>query len=83
MDTDSVSELLAQAAELVQMFEYQDAVNKFYEAHQLEPENTKVLDSLAEVLLEIGHVDDAQHISCNRQTDTFWLSPFLLTCSVQ
>lgn len=69
MDTDTITELLAEAAELVQMFEYQEAVQKFYEAHQLEPENTTVLDQLAEVLLEIGQVDDAQHISNEPHTD--------------
>lgn len=76
MDTDSVTELLAEAAELVQMFEYQEAVQKFYEAHQLEPENTTVLDQLAEVLLEIGQVDDAQHISIKQHRAQLLVSPF-------
>lgn len=63
MELASVDELLAQAAELVEQYEFQAAVNKFYEAHQLEPDNTTVLDNLSEVLLELGLVEDAQHIS--------------------
>lgn len=76
MDVDAVSDLLAEAAELVQMGDYQDAVQKFSEAHQLDPENTTVLDSLAEVLLEIGQVDDAQHISNRQQATPFFFTPF-------
>ena len=56
MDTTTVAELLEEASELVQRFQYQEAVHKFYEANQLEPDNTQVLDSLAEALLELGQV---------------------------
>ena len=63
MELASVEDLLAQAAELVEQYEFQAAVNKFYEAHQLEPDNTTVLDNLSDVLLELGLVEDAQHIS--------------------
>ena len=71
MEVSSVDELLAEAASLVERYEFQEAVNKFHEAHQLEPENTTVLDNLAEVLLELGQVDDAQHISFERQNPIF------------
>ena len=63
MAAPSIDGLLAEAAAFVEQYEYQAAVDKFHEAYQLEPENTLVLDSLAEVLLEIGHVDDALNIS--------------------
>ena len=64
----SVDDILAEAAELVQMYEYQAAVDKYGEAYNMEPDNTVILDSLAEVLLEIGEVDNAQVISFNGAT---------------
>jgi len=64
-DVSDVNTLLAEATELVQMYEYQAAVDKYGEAYNMEPENTLILDSLAEVLLEIGDVEHAQEISFN------------------
>lgn len=68
MAASNVPQLLQEAADFVQMFEYQQAVDKFHEAYQLEPENTEVLDNLAEVLLELGEVEDAHNISFSRHT---------------
>lgn len=66
MSSSSVEQLLQEADELVQMYEYQKSVDKLHEAYQLSPNNTDVLDKLAEVLLEVGQIEDAQNISFYR-----------------
>lgn len=63
MDDGTADRLFEEAAALVEQYEYEEAVDRFQQAHNLAPQNTIIMDYFADALLEIGQVDEAQQIS--------------------
>eukprot|EP01098_Paradermamoeba_levis_P007319 TRINITY_DN3016_c0_g1_i1.p1 TRINITY_DN3016_c0_g1~~TRINITY_DN3016_c0_g1_i1.p1 ORF type:complete len:418 (-),score=170.93 TRINITY_DN3016_c0_g1_i1:177-1304(-) len=58
----SAQDFLTEAENAIEMFEYETAVNCYYKALELEPKNTKIMDDLGEILLEMGDLSNAYHM---------------------
>jgi tetratricopeptide (TPR) repeat protein len=57
-ETD-INVILAQAEEALAQIDLDTAKGKYIQALQLEPTNTKLMDTLAELLLQLGEIEDA------------------------
>jgi cytochrome c-type biogenesis protein CcmH/NrfG len=58
----TAAELLAKAEDLLERSEHETALKFLQRAVQQEPDNVAVLDTLGEVMLELGRPEDALQI---------------------
>lgn len=61
----TVEDLLAKAEEYVESYDIELAEKFYQRAHEMEPNNTKVLDSYAGLLLEMDDFERAKQVTFN------------------
>ena len=59
----SVEQLIRDANRHLERLELEEACQLFQRAHMLRPEDTNIMDALADVLIQLGDVEEAMNVS--------------------
>lgn len=62
-DSDHLASLIGSAEKALFEFQYDEALDYYKQALEIDPTNTDVLDAVGEVLIDLGDVENAQQIS--------------------